>query len=146
MRNISLKTLLKTASVIFILLFVLTTILSANIFITSNRNASRSYLLDRAVTETCTIAETLKSTDGNLTETSHLLTNHKSSKIEENILTLYYDEMLNPCIEKRAYYTATVTCEEYNIHNSYSIILNSIDNKTTLYSISFKYIRGGNYE
>jgi len=144
MRKLSLKTLTLIGLPLLVIIFVLTAVLCAGTFVTTNQQAKSAALADSAVTESCTIAETLKATDGSLSQTVRLLTNHKTSFIEDNTLTLYYDDSLTPCIEKKASYKAVITVEHSGKYNQYYIIINSLDDKQTLYSLDFKYLTGGN--
>jgi len=144
MRKLSLRTLTFIGLPLLVIIFTLTSVLCASTFVTTNQQAKSASLVDSAVTESCTIAETLKAADGNLSQTVRLLTNHKTSLIEDNILTLYYDDSLLPCIEKKASYKAVITVEYSGKYNHYYVIINSLDDKLTLYSLDFKYLTGGN--
>lgn len=144
MRNIPLKSVFKTAIIIFILLFILVAIFSVRVFISTKQQTHDAYLAELAVTEASTIAETLKSANGDPESTVRILTYHKKCDIKDDKLILYYDDKLSPCVKKKASYKTVVTCEYFEDYNHYSIIINTIDDKETLYSIDFKYLSGGN--
>ena len=80
-QKISKKTVLITAAVTAAALIIAVIVLCVCMFVRADRYSAEARLLDRAVIESASIAETLKVSHGDLTKASQLMTSHSQVKI-----------------------------------------------------------------
>ena len=118
-QKISKKTVLITAAVTAAVLIIAVIVLCICMFVKADRYSAEARLLNRAVIESTSIAETLKVSHGDLTKAGQLMTSHSQADAAEDTLTLYYDDELNPTSQAahkcRAVVTRTVTNDAGNV-------------------------------
>lgn len=103
-QKISKKAVLITAAATAAVLISAVIVLCICMFVRADRYSSEARLLDHAVIESTSIAETLKASHGDLTDASRLMNTHSQIDVTEDTLTLYYDDKLEPASQ------ATHTC------------------------------------
>lgn len=144
--------------------FILTaTAVSIGLFIKAESISSDAQILNQAVTESSSIAETLKASDGNMDKAAGLLRTHQIYEITADSFILYYDENFQPSAKSGSSYEAVVTKKEQNEYRSYTInifCLSSVSKKSDassapvqsnfsenkgkpIYKLSFKAINKG---
>lgn len=140
-QKISKKTVLITAAVTAAALIIAVIVLCVCMFVRADRYSAEARLLDRAVIESASIAETLKVSHGDLTKASQLMTSHSQVDITEDTLTLYYDDELNPTSQAthtcRAVITRAATGDSGNAFE-YTISFFAADQSAEFYSMTFK--------
>lgn len=140
-QKISKKAVLITAAATAAVLIIAVIVLCVCMFVRSDRYYAEARLLDRAVIESTSIAETLKVSHGDLTKASQLMTSHSQIEITENTLTLYYDDELNPTSQAahtcKAIITRAVTSDAGNAFE-YTISFFADDQSSEFYSMTFK--------
>ena len=140
-QKISKKAVLITATVTAAILIIAVIVLCVCMFVRADKYYAEARLLDRAVIESTSIAETLKASHGDLTKASQLMTSHSQIDITENTLTLYYDDKLNPTSQAahtcRAVITRTSISDAGNAFE-YTISFFATDTGAEFYSITFK--------
>lgn len=125
-------------------LIITVIIICVTLFIKADQQARDAYLLQHAVMESTSIAETLKSSDNDLQTAGQLLREHKQLEISDDTLILYYDEDLRPSPRTDSPYRATVVKTPLEGCVSYEIVIEDSDGKDEIYSLSFKtLVRGG---
>lgn len=140
---ISPKVFFTAASSICAVLLTAALILCAVHLIKADKAAEKSQLLDRAVIEASSIAETVKASDGQLDKAGQLMREHKLFDITESTLTLFYDDNMCPSAQTDSPYRAIVTKNVEGSCLSCSISIKSRDNRDEIYSLSFKTIISG---
>ena len=140
-RKISKKTVLITAAATAAVLIIAVIVLCICMFVKADRYSAEARLLDRAVIESTSIAETLKASHGDLTKASQLMTSHSHIDVTEDTLTLYYGDELNPTSQAahtcRAVITRAVTNDAGNAFE-YTISFYAADTGAEFYSMTFK--------
>ena len=144
--SLSQKDLLTVIAAVLITVFILAICVSIGLFVKAGNQSHNNLLLDAAVSEVSTIAETLKAADGDPEETAGLLRTHQTPSVTDNGFTLYYGESMEPATESTAFYKAVVTVTPEDRHNSYSIIISDIAGETVIYQLDFKYVTGGDVQ
>lgn len=125
-------------------LIIAAVILCISLFIKADEQTRDAYLLEHAVIETTSIAETLKSSNGDLQTAGQLLREHKLFDVSDTTLTLYYDEELRPSQQSDSPYRATIVKTPSEGCVSYEIVISDSDGHNEIYSLSFKtLIQGG---
>ena len=87
-QKISKKAVLITAAVTAAILIIAVIVLCVCMFVRADKYYAEARLLDRAVIESTSIAETLKASHGDLTKASQLMTSHSQIDITENTQAL----------------------------------------------------------
>lgn len=132
---------------ILLLFFIITAVICIHLFFKADKIASDADILDHAVTESTSIAETLKSSDGDLSRAAELLRNYKSYQLEDNILSFYYDDAFNPAYGSNACYRARITMENLEDCFKYDIVVTDINDGNAedgeIYRLSFKALKKG---
>lgn len=140
-QKISKKAVLITAAVTATVLIIAVIVLCICMFVRADRYSAEARLLDRAVIESTSIAETLKASHGDLTKASQLMTSHSQIDITEDTLTLYYDDELKPTSQAahtcRAVITRAVTSDAGNTFE-YTISFFAADQSAEFYSMTFR--------
>lgn len=105
-----------------ILLFIAAAIIISMLtFARAEDISDEAKILELAVSERDSIAETLKGSDGNMQTAAQLLRNHQAADVTENSLTLYYDEEFLPSVKSDYRYRAEVTKEDQTGIHVYTI-------------------------
>ena len=136
----TIRTVMLVAAAVFLLLSIA---LSINLFVTANRQADKAYILEQAVSEATTIAETLKSSNGDLSLAVQYLRNYKHYKQSDDSLVLFYDENMAPTAENDSAYQASVNVESFPAYKAYKIRISVSDTNTDIYVLEFKFLQGG---
>ena len=136
----TIRTVMLVTAAVFLLLSIT---LSINLFVTANRQADQAYILEQAVSEATTIAETLKSSNGDLALTVQYLRNYKHYRQTDDSLLLFYDEAMMPAAENDNVYQASVSVETFPAYKSYKIRISETDTNTDIYVLEFKFLQGG---
>lgn len=136
----TIRTVMLVAAAVFLLLSIA---LSINLFVTANRQADKAYILEQAVSEATTIAETLKSSNGDLSLAVQYLRNYKHYKQSDDSLVLFYDENMAPTAENDSAYQASVNVESFPAYKAYKIRISESDTNTDIYVLEFKFLQGG---
>lgn len=136
----TIRTVMLCSAAVFLLL---TVVLSINLFVTANRQADHAYILNQAVSEASTVAETLKSSNGDLPLTAQRLRNHKNYKLSDDSLVLFYDESMSPSIENDSVYQADISVETFPAYKAYRIRISEVSTNTDIYVLEFKFLQGG---
>lgn len=129
MNNILSKTMvklsIKTRIIIvlsIIIVFILTAIsVSINIFIKAENVSIDAKILNQAVSESASIAESLKASDGSMEKSTALLRAHRTYELTDNSFILYYDENFMPSAKNNSCYKAVVTKSEQVEYRDYTI-------------------------
>lgn len=137
------KTLFIITSSVCITLILAVFILCICMFVNADRTSNRAWLTERAVTETSSIAETLKASDGDLQKTGQLMREHKMFDASDDTLLLYYNEELRPAVQTDSPYMATVTKTASDHYISYEITIFDRKQDNVIYSLSFKALQKG---
>lgn len=138
------KTVLFIAAGAAAALIITVIIICISLFIKADEQARNAYLLQHAVIESTSIAETIKSSDNDLQTAGQLLREHKQLNISDDTLILYYDEDLRPSPHTDSPYRATVVKTPLEGYISYEIVIADSDGDNEIYSLSFKtLIQGG---
>lgn len=136
----TIRTVMLVTAAVFLLLSIM---LSINLFITANRQADKAYILEQAVSEAATIAETLKSSNGDLSLAVQYLRNYKHYTQSDDSLVLFYDENMMPSAENDSAYQASVSVEAFPAYKTYKIRIAETDTNTDIYVLEFKFLQGG---
>lgn len=140
------KTVIFVCTSVLITLFIAAILACITMFIYSDRYSTEARLLDQAVTETTSIAETLKASNGDLAAAGQLLRSHQLYDADENTLTLYYDDSLRPAAQADSPYRAVIektaadNCFQYEIR-----IYGGSENKD-IYRLTFRAVKTGGGE
>lgn len=105
------------ATVVFCLL---TTAVAVNLLMSSSRQIDNAYALDRAVLEASTLAEGLKSSNGDLSFAAELM-GLEYFDIHNRKLTIYYDEDMAVSKEKHSTYRAVIRRKIHDLYIVYNI-------------------------
>ncbi|MFQ8602853.1 MAG: hypothetical protein ACLSAO_07140 [Anaerovoracaceae bacterium] len=97
-------------------------------FIKAEKISENAEITASAVTQTNSVAETLKSADGDMQKASQLLRGHKAFDIQDDSLTLYYDENFKPASKSDSEFTAVASKERQGGYYSYNIKVFDIKN------------------
>lgn len=136
----TIRTVMLVAAAVFLLLSIA---LSINLFVTANRQADQAYILEQAVSESETIAETLKSSNGDLALTVQYLRNYKHYRQADDSLVLFYDENMMPAAENDSAYQASISVETFPAYKAYKIRISKSDTNTDIHVLEFKFLQGG---
>lgn len=136
----TIRTVMLVTAAVFLLLSIA---LSINLFVTANRQADKAYILEQAVSEATTIAETLKSSNGDLSLAVQYLRNYKHYKQSDDSLVLFYDENMAPAAENYSAYQGSVSVETFPAYKAYKIRISESDTNTDIYVLEFKFLQGG---
>lgn len=140
------KTVIFVCASVLITLFIAAVLACITMFIYSDRYSTEARLLDQAVTEATSIAETLKASNGDLAAAGQLLRSHQLYDAAENTLTLYYDDSLRPVTQADSPYKAVIektaedNCFQYKIR-----IYGGSENKD-IYRLTFRAVKTGGDE
>ncbi|MDO4544619.1 MAG: hypothetical protein Q4C25_00535 [Bacillota bacterium] len=170
------KTLLLIELAILLVFFCFSAVVCVNLFMNAKEKTEDARLLDNAVVETTSIAETLKATDGDMWEAGRILSGSENGAgsgasydsdggaagdfdLDDGRLTLYYDKEMHPCQKSEALFHALIIPEEEtDLWYSYSISIYSIEDggsagsgngaeSAEIYALSFKAMKaGGRYD
>lgn len=141
--NLTQKDILTITRTVLVTAFVLAICVSIVFLVKSGNQSQNNFLLNSAVSEASTIAESLKAADGDPEETVSLLRDHQTASVTDNGFTLYYGESMEPAAESTASYKAAVTVTPEDRHNSYSIVISDVEKEAVIYQLDFKYVTGG---
>ncbi len=136
----TIRTVMLVTAAVFLLLSIA---LSVNLFVTANRQADQAYILEEAVSEATTIAETLKSSNGDFALAVQYLRNYKHYRTSDDSLFLFYDENMMPAAENDSVYQASVSMETFPAYKAYKIRISESDTNTDIYVLEFKFLQGG---
>ena len=140
------KTVLFLCAAFIIVMFIAAILACITMFIYADRYSTEARLLDRAVTETTSIAETLKAADGDLAAAGQLMGEHQIYDAAENTLTFYYDDELRPASQQNSPYRAVIEKSEQNFCYQYDIrIFGSQDGSDDIdvYQLTFRTVKDG---
>lgn len=143
LRDIPYQTIRTVMLVTAAVFLVLSIALSVNLFVTANRQADQAYILEQAVSEATTIAETLKSSNGDLALAVQYLRNYKHYRQSDDSLVLFYDENMMPAAENDSAYQASVSVETFPAYKAYKIRISESDTNTDIHVLEFKFLQGG---
>lgn len=141
--NITFQTMRTVTFVVASIFLLLAIVLAVNLFVSANQQADRASQLEQVISETASIAETLKSSNGDLGLAAQSLRNHTHYSLADNSLILFYDDTFQPSAESDATYRAVISAEAYPAYCAYTIRFSEIIAKRELYALEFKYLRGG---
>lgn len=143
MNKPSVKTVFFITTAAAAALIIAVIIICVSLFIKADQQARDAYLLQHAVIESTSIAETLKASDNDLHTAGQLLREHKQLEISDDMLILYYDEDLRPSPQTDSPYRATVVKTPLEGCVSYEIVIADSDGDDEIYSLSFKTLMQG---
>ena len=143
MSRISEKKLIIIISAAAAALLIAAIILCACIFVRADRLSHEARILDRAVTESASVAETLKASGGDLQTAGRLMRAHKLYDISDSTLTLYYDDELNPANRADSPYKAVISMTPDGNRIAYEINIQDAASGSRVYRLSFDYIQTG---
>lgn len=126
--RLSVKTRLIIILAVTVVFIAAALITSLVFFIKAEKLSENAALMSRAVTETESVAETLKSADGDMQKASQLLRSHKSFDIKNDSLTLYYDNNFEPSSKSGSAFETLIRRENQGGCYSYSIKVFRIQN------------------
>lgn len=126
--RLSVKTRLIIILAVAVVFIAAALITSLVFFIKAEKLSEDAALMSRAVTETESVAETLKSADGDMQKASQLLRSHKSFDIKNDSLTLYYDNNFEPSSKSGSAFETLIRRENQGGCYSYSIKVFRIQN------------------
>lgn len=118
-------------------------ILCACIFVRADKLSHEARILDRAVTESASVAETLKASGGDLQTAGQLIRAHRLYDISDNTLTLYYDDELKPANRADSPYKAVISMTPEANRITYEISIQDAASGSPVYQLSFDYIHTG---
>lgn len=124
-------------------MFVAAILACISFFIKADRNQTEARLLNQAVVESTSIAETLKASDGDLTKAGQFMKNHMASDVTDTTLTFYYGENLRPTPKSSSSYKAVITRTDLEHCFQYDIVFLNTETNTSFYELSFKAVRSG---
>lgn len=142
-KRLSGKSLLLIELAILLVFFVAAMAVCVNMFTAASEKTANATITNEAVTETTSIAETLKACNGDLAKTGKHLAATSDYVIEDSALTIFYDEAMNPVAKGNSSYTAVITKAKDEKLYSYSIVISANDNSRPVYSLDFKAIKRG---
>lgn len=140
MNKISPKLLLLTELTILLLFFSFSAVVCTQLFLKSYETSEKAKLLNMSVTEATSVAETLKSTSGNLEKTGSIISEEKNFELSENRLKIYYDDDMNTKEKNSASCFALIEKKNSASYISYSITFKDISNSKIIYELKFKNI------
>lgn len=144
LRRPSQKTVFFLCGATAIILFIAALLACITMFIYADRNSSDSRLLNRAVTETTSIAETLKAANGNMDAAGQLMSGHQLYDATDSTLTFYYDDDLRPAAQTNSPYRAVAEKSTADFCYQYDITVQSSETGQEIYHLTFKTpVRGG---
>lgn len=133
---------MKMTMVIVLAVFILTSLItSICLYVKAGTLSHDAKILNRAVAEASSIAETLKACDGKMQKTARMLKNHKISAVSNESLTFYYDENMEPSSEVSSSYTASVKKDRSGNCYLYNIYIYQNSDKTPIYELKFKDVK-----
>lgn len=104
------------------MLFIVTALITSIVFlIKADNKAEKARLTQRATIEITSVAEALKSSNGNLEKASQLLRHHFAYDIDGDILTLYYDDNFNPSTKSGCRFESKITKKSHKGYYEYNI-------------------------
>ena len=137
LRRPSQKTVFLLCGATAIILFIAALLACITMFIYADRNSSDSRLLNRAVTETTSIAETLKAA-------GQLMNDHQLYDATDSTLTFYYDDDLRPAAQTNSPYRAVAEKSTVDFCYQYDITVQNSETGQEIYHLTFKTpVRGG---
>lgn len=137
------KSLLLIELSILLVFFIAAAAVCVNIFTAANEKVQNATITNEAVIETTSIAETLKACNGSLTKAGKHLAASSDYVIEDETLTIFYDEKMNPVAKGNSSYTAVITKAKDGKLYSYSIAISANGSNKPVYSLDFKAIKRG---
>ncbi len=143
MTKMSGKSLLLLELSILLAFFLFAAVTCTYMFVKASGQAQDAEALSKAVVKTTSIAETLKAENGNLTRSATRMGGRASYETEEDTLTLYMDENMNPASKTSAAYTATVTKEASHNLWLYGILIRDNEDSTVVYELDLKSVKEG---
>jgi len=111
------------------------------LYVDSARTVHNANIMSKTSIEVTSIAETLKATNGNLTQTAKLLRDHTSYTKTDSTLTFYYDKNMDLTSEPTAIYAASVNKSKFDDYYSYVIRVYRISDKANIYKLEMKAVR-----
>lgn len=145
MNKLSKNNILFICAIVIIVLLTSVVLACVSLFIKADEYSKQARLLNRAVIESSSIAETLKASGGDLHKAGQLMTEHRLFDVTENTLTLYYDENLNPASQSNIAHKAVIEKTALSDCCEYKITISGSDTGSDIYELSFKSIyTGGN--
>lgn len=135
--KISRRSVLIAALITAVLLTAAVIVLCVCLFMRADDYSAEARLLDRTVIEASSIAETLKSTHGDLSKASQLMSSHSQTEVTENSLTLYYDSELNPSTQATHAYRAVAAKTSSGAAFQYTLVFYYGDTDDEIYTLSF---------
>ncbi|MBQ0078555.1 MAG: hypothetical protein KBS66_01510 [Eubacterium sp.] len=142
-KRLSGKSLLIIELSILLVFFVAASAVCVNMFTKASEKAENANVLNEAVVETTTIAETLKACNGDLTKTGKHIAATSDYELGEGTLTIYYDDDMNPIAKGNSTYTATITQEKDGKLFIYAIDIKANDARKPVYHLDFQAIKRG---
>ncbi|MDO4393031.1 MAG: hypothetical protein Q4C80_01285 [Bacillota bacterium] len=143
MNKLSGKSLLTLELVILLAFFLFGSVTCAVIFVKADKRADEAAALENAVTRSTSIAETLKSVNGNLSKTGNRISQRNCYDIVDGKLFIYFDENMQPVAKVRSTFTALVTREASGKCSKYTIEFTKNEDSSKVYSLEFKAVRKG---
>ena len=130
------KILILCTCTFFTVLIVLI-IICGLLFSAADRKSDEARILNMAVIETASIAESLKASDGDLEKAGQSMTGYGFYDTSENSLTFYYDKEMHHTSKTGSIYTADIKKTAGDGFFSYEIIISENSSEAEIYSLSF---------
>lgn len=146
MTKLSGRSLLLLELSILLAFFLFAAVTCTYMFVKASGQAQDAEAINKAVVKTTSIAETLKSSKGDLDKTGSLLGNKASYTIKDDQLLLYLDETMAPATQSSAVYVAKIQKKKSGIANAYQVLIKRNEDNAALYSLDFKGLRKGGGE
>lgn len=143
MKKLTLKQL-KTIFIILLSLFLITSVISCSwLFLQTGKKSECAVQSNNAVSEASSIAETIKASGGSLTKAAKRMCDKENYFINDNSLTIYYDDKMQYSTEYNSAYTAYITKEKNDNLILININISTNPGKSKIYELEFKILRKG---
>lgn len=138
MKRISPRLLLLTELMILFLFFSFAAVVCTTMFVKAHETGNNAQLLNRAVTEATSVAETLKVSDGNLKKAGAMMYDTDSYRSDSSRLVIYYDDKLQAANKNSSSYVADITKNVSKHYIKYNIIFKDTEKNKAVYELDFK--------
>ena len=137
------KSVLFLCAVILMTMFIAAVLACVTMFIYADRYSAESRRLDQAVIETTSIAETLKASNGDLSEAGKMMNDHQLFEATENTLVFYYDDDIRPATRSGSSYRAVIEKTDMPSSFQYDITFRGGEADEKIYDLTFRAVRTG---
>lgn len=138
MKQLSPSQLRMTVLIIMAVFLLSSLIACICLYFKANQISDDAKILNKAVMEATSIAETLKACDGKMNKTARMLKGHKIYSSSKDSLIFYYDENMDASSQTSSSYTASVKKERSDNCRLYSISIYHNSDNSSIYELSFK--------